>query len=244
MIRPTTASRRLARVTGLGLLPVGLALMLQGAGLIGAPQTAQADGQTVRGQAAAGSDAAVAPADDASAGAAGEGGVRPGQGGGDRAEGGAGRREPLLQAAAPTGITVPALGVKSAVVPVEVTPDGVLDPPSDVSQVGWWERSAPIAASTGQTVLTGHSVHDGGGVFDDLETLSRGDVIKTFHDGALARYRVRSVLVWSQDELAQRAEEVFAQDRERGRLVLVTCEDWNGVEWASNVVVLARRVRA
>ncbi|QWC86842.1 class F sortase [Nocardioidaceae bacterium] len=150
-----------------------------------------------------------------------------------------GRRTPVGEAAPPTGITVPALGMKARVVPVEVSPDGVLDPPSDVSLVGWWQRSAPLGVESGQTVLTGHSVHDGGGVMDDLEQLETGDRVRVFSEGALARYRVADVEVWSKAELAERALEIFGQDRDPDRLVLVTCEDWNGSDWESNVVVTA-----
>ncbi|QWC86841.1 class F sortase [Nocardioidaceae bacterium] len=152
-------------------------------------------------------------------------------------------RTALRKAAPPTGLTIPALSLKARVLPIEVSPDGVLDPPGDVSAVGWWERSSPVAARRGQTVLTGHSVHDGGGVMDDLEQLTRGDRVKTFHDGAMARYRVTSVRTWSKAELAERNEQIFAQDRGRGRLVLITCEDWNGSDWESNVVVMAKPVR-
>ena len=151
-------------------------------------------------------------------------------------------RKPLRRAAPPTGLTVPAIGIKAPVDRVEVTPEGVLDPPGDVSRVGWWQRSAPIGADSGQTVMTGHSVHDGGGVMDDLEQLERGDLVRAFHDGRLQRYRVRGVQVWSKGELAERAEQIFAQDRQKGRLVLISCEDWNGSTWESNVVVFAKPI--
>jgi hypothetical protein len=38
--------------------------------------------------------------------------------------------------------------------------------------------------------------------------------------------------------LAKRAAQLFDQSV-RGRLVLVTCEDWNGTVYLSNVVVVA-----
>ena len=152
-----------------------------------------------------------------------------------------GSAAPLRKAAPPTRLVVPALRIKAPVDAVEITPAGVLDPPADVSRVGWWQRSAPIGAGSGQTVMTGHSVHDGGGVMDELEQLERGDVVRTFHDRRVARYRVQSVRVWSKAELAERAEQVFAQDRRNGRLVLISCEDWNGSDWESNVVVFATR---
>jgi hypothetical protein len=42
------------------------------------------------------------------------------------------------------------------------------------------------------------------------------------------------------NELAQHATDVFSQDVS-GRLVLVTCEDWDGERFLSNVVVTATR---
>jgi hypothetical protein len=54
-------------------------------------------------------------------------------------------------------------------------------------------------------------------------------------------YDVRSVVVLGKGELAERAEQLFSQ-QVPGRLVLITCEDWNGVEYLSNVVVTATPV--
>jgi hypothetical protein len=46
------------------------------------------------------------------------------------------------------------------------------------------------------------------------------------------------VHIYSKGSLAQRAERVFSQDVP-GRLVLITCEDWDGERYLSNVVVTA-----
>jgi sortase (surface protein transpeptidase) len=51
-------------------------------------------------------------------------------------------------------------------------------------------------------------------------------------------YRVRSVEVLSRDELARRRAEVFGRTG-APRLVLITCEDWDGTAYRSNVVVTA-----
>ena len=45
--------------------------------------------------------------------------------------------------------------------------------------------------------------------------------------------------VLAKGELAREAERVFAQDGPP-RLVLLTCEDWDGAAYRSNVVVVAR----
>jgi hypothetical protein len=48
--------------------------------------------------------------------------------------------------------------------------------------------------------------------------------------------------VLSKDELARRAEKIFAQTG-TGRLVIISCEDWDGTVWRSNVVTIAAPVR-
>jgi sortase (surface protein transpeptidase) len=42
----------------------------------------------------------------------------------------------------------------------------------------------------------------------------------------------------SRAELAERAETLFDQDGD-ARVILITCEDWDGTDWLSNVVVQA-----
>jgi hypothetical protein len=46
------------------------------------------------------------------------------------------------------------------------------------------------------------------------------------------------VTTYRKASLAKRAAQLFDQGV-RGRLVLVTCEDWNGAVYLSNVVVVA-----
>jgi hypothetical protein len=52
------------------------------------------------------------------------------------------------------------------------------------------------------------------------------------------RYAVRDVRIYDKGSVAQDASRLFSQ-RVPGRLVLVTCEDWDGVRYLSNVVVTA-----
>ncbi len=60
--------------------------------------------------------------------------------------------------------------------------------------------------------MVGHSVrNDGGGVFDDLGDLRRGNAIEVEGADSALTYRVQSVDVLSKDELARRAEKIFAQ---------------------------------
>jgi hypothetical protein len=117
------------------------------------------------------------------------------------------------------------------VVELALTGDELVPPP-DPKVLGWWGR--PAGAKHGTTLLTGHTVHTGGGEFDDLEGIPVGAV------GTLSgvRYVVKHVLVISKQALTRRAPSLFFQDGPH-RLVLVTCEDYDPAtgEYASNVVV-------
>ena len=70
----------------------------------------------------------------------------------------------LAAPAKPLRLIAPEIGLRAPILPIEIAPDGVLSPPSDVHDVGWWQRSAKPGATTGQTLITGHTVHTGGGV--------------------------------------------------------------------------------
>jgi LPXTG-site transpeptidase (sortase) family protein len=141
---------------------------------------------------------------------------------------------------APRRLLVPSLGVDAPVVPIEA-PGGVLTPPADPQVLGWWAAGAKPGARTGSALVTGHTVHSGGGAMDDLERLARGDRVWMRTDRGRIGYDVRSVVVLGKGELAEQAEQLFSQEVP-GRLVLITCEDWNGVEYLSNVVVTATPV--
>lgn len=138
---------------------------------------------------------------------------------------------------APERLEVPALGIDAPVIPIGA-PGGVLTPPSDPQTLGWWADGAKPGARLGSALVTGHTVSTGGGAMDDLEQLQSGDRVWMRTDRGRIGYDVRTVVILGKGELAKRAQQVFDQDV-RGRLVLITCEDWNGVEYLSNVVVTA-----
>lgn len=147
---------------------------------------------------------------------------------------------PLSAPAKPTRLVVPALDVRAPITPIEVSPSGVLDPPADVDVVGWWQRSMRPGATRGQTVLTGHTVHDGGGVMDRLGDLRPGQVVRVVTPRGAMVYRTTRVVTLSKAELAEQSRSLFGQDRARTRLVLITCTDWNGSDFESNIVAFAR----
>lgn len=138
---------------------------------------------------------------------------------------------------APEVVRIPALGVRAPVVPVHA-PDRTLVPPRDPSRLGWWADGAKPGAEEGSALVAGHTVHTGGGALDDLEELRRGDEIVVRTDRGTLRYEVDRVRIYSKGRIADDATRLFSQDVP-GRLVVITCEDWDGSRYLSNVVVTA-----
>ena len=142
----------------------------------------------------------------------------------------------------PTTLQLPSLGVAAAVLPIGDANSGTLIPPDDPTAVGWWAAGSKPGSGTGTSILAGHTVHTGGGALDDLERVQAGDRVVVERPGRDLVYTVDSVTIYGKGELAQRAQEVFRQTG-AGRLAVVTCEDWNGEEYLSNVVVIATNPR-
>lgn len=142
--------------------------------------------------------------------------------------------------AKPVRLVVPALKIRAPILPIEVNAQAVLDPPRNPRDVGWWQRSAQPGAKAGQTVLTGHTVHTGGGVMDKLGKLHKGQLVRVVTPKGTMTYSTTRVVTWSKAELARRAVDIFAQKRSDVRLVLITCSGWTGSSYTSNVVVFAK----
>lgn len=144
-----------------------------------------------------------------------------------------------VTASAPVQLIVPSIKLKSNVIPIEVDKNGTLDPPADVHIVGWWKRSAKPGAGKGQTVITGHTVHSGGGVMNKVGTLEPGARVQVRTGEATLNYKVTAVKVYSRKQVVKYADALFGQGEERGRLVLITCTDWKDGVYQSNVIVFA-----
>ena len=135
---------------------------------------------------------------------------------------------------------MPQLDVDAPVVPIPVN-DGILLPPSNPQMLGWWDQGAMPGALRGGALITGHTVHTGGGAFDNLETLHKGDRVQVRTAKGVIRYTVTGVTIYNKGRLARDAQRVFSQTGP-GRLVLITCEDWNGSGYDSNAIVFAERL--
>jgi LPXTG-site transpeptidase (sortase) family protein len=149
------------------------------------------------------------------------------------------RYEPLARPSSPELLIIPDIHVRAPVVPIEITSAGVLSPPDVVKEVGWWKRSAKPGATSGQTLITGHTVHTGGGSMDRLGEVRPGALIRVRTQRGTVDYEATKVFVYTREKVAEHADELFSQDRRRNRLVLVTCTGWTGHDYTSNIIVFA-----
>lgn len=104
----------------------------------------------------------------------------------------------------------------------DVTDDGFLDVPPDISRLGWWVGSAPMGAAAGTTLIAGHvdSAVAGLGVFARLSEMGAGDDV-TVVDGLGNSHE----FVVTDTEKVVKSElptGLFDTEGER-RLALVTC---------------------
>ncbi|MEA5155749.1 class F sortase [Raineyella sp.] len=145
---------------------------------------------------------------------------------------------PAIRPSDPTTLTIDSLGLRGIGVLPMALKQGALNPPDNPRMVGWWNHSADAGAATGTTLLTAHKVHSGSAVFEHLVDLRPGATIVLGGDTGAFTYVVADVRVLTKDQLAAESGALFAQDGPH-RLVLVTCEDWDGTEFAANSVVTA-----
>jgi LPXTG-site transpeptidase (sortase) family protein len=141
----------------------------------------------------------------------------------------------------PVKVSVPSLGISARVLGIRAR-GGTLIPPANPRLVGWWSDGAVPGAAKGSAIITGHTVHDGGGAFDDLDELTAGDAVTVTTGRGAISYVVSSVTTYRKKALAKQAAQLFDQSVP-GRLVLVTCEDWDGTAFLSNAVVIAHQKR-
>ena len=149
---------------------------------------------------------------------------------------------PAWKPGVPRRVVIEQLDMDAPVVPISAV-DNALTPPADPQQLGWWSGGAQTGARRGSALVTGHTVHAGGGAMDDLERLDAGDRVTVYTGRGTIPYDVRSVEIFGKGSVAQHAQRLFSQEV-AGRLVLVTCEDWDGTRYLSNVVVVATPARA
>jgi LPXTG-site transpeptidase (sortase) family protein len=93
-----------------------------------------------------------------------------------------------------TEVRLPTVDVRSALVPLDIGPDGALQPPPDPDVAGWYVRGS-VPGEPGPTVIAGHvDSRSGPAVFYRLDQLNAGDRVEvTRSDGQVFAYRVATV---------------------------------------------------
>ncbi|TDE36497.1 class F sortase [Actinomadura sp. 6K520] len=186
-----------------------LLLVLAGAGLLGTGaggaalwDAATGDGLTETGQRPPFDRTAATGGDPAAAGTAGRGPAAP---------------------ARPVELTVPSVGLHTAVVPMGVDRRGAMALPGDVSRVGWYRYGTRPGSRAGSAVLAGHvdSRRRGLGALAALRRVSPGDRLAVrLADGRTVRYRAVAREVIGKG--AMPLEELFSRDG-GPRLTVITC---------------------
>jgi hypothetical protein len=150
---------------------------------------------------------------------------------------GTGELAPPVRPGAPTALRLPSLRVTAPAVRVDSN-HRELVPPSDYTKVGWWESGAAPGASRGTALIVGHTVHTGGGALDNLADIHLGDRVIVDRSRGDLVYRVASVRSYPKASFGNHAEHVLSQNGP-GRLAIITCGDWNGETFLTNIVVIA-----
>jgi sortase (surface protein transpeptidase) len=145
------------------------------------------------------------------------------------------------QAARPTWLSIPSLGIRTKLIHLGVSSDGTLQVPSRTTVAGWYTGS-PRPGTVGSAVIAGHvDSRTGPGIFFWLRTLHRGDRIYVGRaDGTMAVFTVTRVKKFTKDEFPTAAVYGPVPDAE---LRLITCGgifDRSLGSYLSNVVVFAR----
>ncbi|MFD7073050.1 class F sortase [Nocardioides sp. NPDC059952] len=135
------------------------------------------------------------------------------------------------------GVSIESLNVHADVVPLAME-DGTLTPPADAALMGWWKAGAKPGSDEGSVLIVGHTLHNGGGVLDRLGEVDEGDEIVVRTKDEEFSYTVRSVRDLSKEQVAKRSKRLFDTDGEP-KLVVVTCDDWDGTSFQGNTVVVA-----
>jgi sortase (surface protein transpeptidase) len=147
----------------------------------------------------------------------------------------------VQQTARPVSLTIPAIGVRTAVVDLGLNPGGTLQVPASTTVAGWYTGS-PQPGAVGSAVIAGHvDSRAGPAVFFWLRNMRPGERVYVKRaDGTLAVFTVTSVQIYAKDNFPTAAVYGPVPDAE---LRLITCggafDDSLG-SYLSNVVVYAR----
>ena len=149
------------------------------------------------------------------------------------------------EASEPVAVALPRLGVRSALDPLDLQPDGQLQAPPRWDVAGWYIRG-PRPGERGPAVVAGHvDGPDGPAGFWRLQELRPGDRVEVSRaDGSTAVFAVTRSLVVPKDDFP--TAEVYGPTP-HAELRLITCDgafDRGSGHYLDNLVVFATQVRA
>lgn len=141
----------------------------------------------------------------------------------------------------PTRLVLDRLGVDVPVVPVGVTPDGVMELPDSPREAGWYRFGPAPTDPVGAVVISAHvdSIDSGMGPFASLRRAEPGDKVTVTVGGESRVYAVERAFRVAKGDLDTAA--LFARDG-APRLHLVTCGgqfDPASGHYDDNIVVVA-----
>jgi hypothetical protein len=145
--------------------------------------------------------------------------------------------------AEPVAVALPRLGVRSALDPLHLQPDGQLEAPPRWEVAGWY-LGGPRPGERGPAAVAGHvDGPDGPAVFWRLEQVRRGDRIEVARaDGTTAVFVVTRTLVVPKSGFP--TEEVYGPTP-HAELRLITCDgrfDRRTGHYVDNLIVFATGV--
>jgi len=153
---------------------------------------------------------------------------------------GAAAAGPRNQRVVPTQLRIPSVGVRTAMVNLDVDETGAMQVPGDPATAGWYVGSA-TPGDVGPSVIVGHvDSTNGPAVFYRLASVRPGASVEVRRsDGRTARFRVLEVE--RQPKTVFPSERVYGLTPDRA-LRLITCGgvyDHAGRRYLDNVVVYA-----
>ena len=144
----------------------------------------------------------------------------------------------------PVALRIPAIGVRTRLIRLGITPQGTLQVPASTAVAGWYTGS-PRPGAIGSSVIAGHiDSYLGPGVFYRLRLLHPGNKIFVRQaDGRLATFRVTAVHQYPKARFP--TSQVYGPTPD-AELHLITCGgtfDYATGSYLSNVVVFSVEVR-
>lgn len=157
-------------------------------------------------------------------------------------------QKPLPASGAGTGtpVTVNTPVGSAPIDPIRTDARGVLDPPKNVSRVGWWQDSGIPGEGAGSVVVTGHvdDISQGAGKAKAWSTLKPGQVVSLkLKKGAEIKYKITSVKHYNKGK--QFPAGLLNKLDGPEKLVLVTCGGafiGGPTGYADNIILTGDRI--